>query len=155
MRASEAIPRNIYKNARKVAGLTQERWAEAVGVSPDSIRGYESGAVIPSDETVRIMAEISGLTPLAYWHIVNKSGLAADLLPDVEHLPLPQAVLQLLRAIADFRDDYGRLIDLAADGKITPEEQQDWLGIRNRLDRVVKAALQVKVAEGGDGNACG
>ena len=64
MRTREQIPRNIYKNARKVAGLTQERWAEAVGVCPDTIRGYESGEVIPPDETVKIMAEISGLKPL-------------------------------------------------------------------------------------------
>ena len=73
MQTSERPPRNIYKTARKVAGLTQERWAEAVGVSVDSIRGYETGAVVPADETVRAMAEISGLSPLAYWHLCNKA----------------------------------------------------------------------------------
>ena len=147
----EQQPRNIYKTARTVAGLTQERWAEAVGVSVDSIRGYEAGAVIPADETVRAMSEISGLAPLSYWHLCNKSTLAADMLPDVEQLPLPQAVVQLLVAIEQFGEDHGNLLAMAADGKISADEALEWQGIKKRLDLVVKAALQVKVAEGGDG----
>ena len=129
--------------------MTQERWAEAVGVSVDSIRGYEAGNVIPADETVKSMSEISGLAPLSYWHLCNKSALAADVLPDVEQLPLPQAVVQLLVAMSEFVEDHGNLLVLAADGKITPDEQVEWEGIKNRLDKVVRAALTVKVAEGG------
>ena len=151
MTTSERPPRNIYKTARKVAGLTQERWAEAVGVSVDSIRGYETGAVIPADETVRAMAEISGLSPLAYWHLCNKSALAADTLPEVEQLPLPQAVLQLLCAMDEFQRSNDALIALAADGKITPDETEDWSYIKKSLNAIVQAAIQVKVAEGGGG----
>jgi transcriptional regulator with XRE-family HTH domain len=147
----EQKPRNIYKTARQVAGLTQERWAEAVGVSVDSIRGYEAGNVIPADETVKAMSEISGLAPLSYWHLCNKSTLAADVLPDVEQLPLPQAVVQLLVAISEFAEDHASLLGLAADGKVSPDEAVEWEGIKKRLDRVVKAAMQVKIAEGGDG----
>lgn len=146
----EQKPRNIYKTARTVAGLTQERWAEAIGCSVDSVRGYEAGTQMPSDEIVRAMSEISGLSPLSYWHLCRKSTLAADVLPEVEHLPLPQAVLQLLCAIADFAEDHSQLIKLAADGKITGDEAFEWEGIKKRLDQVVKAALQVKIAEGGD-----
>lgn len=145
----EQKSQNIYKTARIVAGLTQERWAEAVGVSPDSIRGYESGAVIPHDETVRAMCEISGLAPLGYWHLAGKSRLAADTLPQVARLPLPQAVVQLLCAVADFTDDHPGLIRMAADGQITADEVCEWEGIKARLDAVIRAAIQVKVAEGG------
>lgn len=147
----ETKPRKIYKTARAVAGLTQERWAEALGVSVDSIRAYENGAVVPSDETVRAMSEISGLAPLAYWHLCNKSRLAAETLPDVEQLPLPQAVIQLLCAINEFRAMHGDLLDLAADGRITGDELAIWDNIVARLDRVIAAAIQVKVAEGGGG----
>ena len=51
---------NIYRNARITAGLTQERWAEYLGISPDSVRKYEGGEMQPSDEIVLRMAEISG-----------------------------------------------------------------------------------------------
>lgn len=149
MRTMEAKPRNIYKTARTVAGLTQERWAEAVGVSVDSIRVYENGSVIPTDETVRAMSEISGLAPLSYWHLCNKSTLAAETLPEVEHIPLPQAVVQLLCAIGDFDDNHRSLVKMAADGKISAGEAMEWEGIKKRLDAVIRAAIQVKVAEGG------
>ena len=149
MRTSDQPPRNIYKNARKYAGLTQERWAEAVGVAPCTIRSYESGEVIPADETVKIMAEVSGQPILCYWHMCNKSALAADTLPEVEQLPLPQAVVQLLCAIKQFSDYHSDLLEIAADGKVTTIEAAAWENIVARLDAVIRAAIQVKVAEGG------
>ena len=147
----EQQPRNIYKTARRFAGLTQERWAEAIGVSVDSVRCYENGSVIPADATVAAMCEISNHAALGFWHLRNKSPLAAETLPDVEQLPLPQAVIQLLCAINDFKEYHGGLLELAADGKITTNEIGYWSQIIARLDAVIRAAIQVKVAEGGGG----
>lgn len=141
--------RNDYKTARKFAGLTQERWAEAIGCSVRSIRDYETGVQIPPDDIVLSMCEISGHVAVAYWHMRNKSPLAAEVLPEVEQLPLPQAVVQLLCAINNFKDYHGDLLSLAADGKITTSEAAAWENIVARLDAVIRAAIQVKVAEGG------
>ena len=141
--------RNDYKTARRFAGMTQERWAEAIGCSVDSVRAYETGARTPSDDVVVSMCEISGHAPLAYWHLRSRSPLAADVLPDVEHIPLPQAVMQLLCAIGDFDDNHRSLVKMAADGKIDAGEAMEWEGIKKRLDAVIRAAIQVKVAEGG------
>ena len=149
MRTMDQQPRNIYKTARRFAGMTQERWAEAVGVSVDSIRCYENGSVLPSDATVAAMCEISNHAALGFWHLRNKSPLAAGTLPEVDQLPLPQAVVQLLCAINDFKDYHGDLLTLAADGKITTSEAAAWENIVARLDAVIRAAIQVKVAEGG------
>lgn len=146
-------PRNIYKSARAVAGLTQERWAEAIGCSVESVRGYEAGTQLPGDETVRAMAEISGLTALCYWHLCRKSTIAAQELPEVELLPLPQAVLELVVSMDDFARTNGELMRVAADGRISPDETGTWADIRRRLDAVVRAAIQVKYAEGGGTDA--
>lgn len=151
MRTIEPKPGNIYYTARRFAGFTQERWAEAVGVSVDSIRCYENGSVIPSDATVSAMCEISNHTALGYWHLRNKSPIAADALPEVEQLPLPQAVIQLLCAVNEFKDLHGDLLALAADGRITGDELAIWDNIVARLDSIIRAAIQVKVAEGGGG----
>ena len=35
--------RNIYKKARRSAGLTQEAAAERLGISVESVRAYETG----------------------------------------------------------------------------------------------------------------
>lgn len=141
--------RNDYKTARRFAGMTQERWAEAIGCSVDSVRAYETGARTPSDDVVVSMCEISGHATLAYWHLRSRSPLAAGVLPDVDQLPLPQAVLQLLVAIGDFKEMHGDLLELAADGKIAGEELVVWENIVARLDKIIQAAIQLKVAEGG------
>lgn len=121
-----------------------------IGCSPDSVRNYEAGTQIPGDDIVRAMCEVSGMGILAYWHLCRKSALAADMLPEVDRLPLPQAVVQLLCAIGDFDDNHRTLVKMAADGKISAGEAMEWEGIKKRLDAVIRAAIQVKVAEGGD-----
>ena len=146
----ERESRNIYKTARTVAGLTQERWAEAIGVSVDSVHNYEAGTQTPSDEIVRAMSEISGLAPLSYWHLCHKSELAADMLPEIRTVPLPQAVCALVSRMQDFvLGSPDALLHMAADGRIDEMEQADYARIMDDLDGIIQAALQLKYAEGG------
>ena len=98
---------NIYYNARKTAGMTQARWAEMLGVAEESVRRYEAGTMMPADDIVLRMADLSGLQILGTWHLRLKSAVAADVLPEVQRLPLAQAVVQLLDAIDDFTEIAG------------------------------------------------
>ena len=88
--------RNIYQNARRTAGLTQERWAEVLGITPEAVRQYERGVITPQDDIVLRMAEVAGQHIICYWHLLNKSRVAAQLLPDLQEKELPEAVLSLL-----------------------------------------------------------
>lgn len=141
---------NIYKNARSAAGLTQERWAELLGVSTESVRLYETGKYLPSDEIVTRMSEVAVMPVLCYWHLKNKSGVANDLLPDVDTVPLPQAVLQLLVEIRNFKEDLDTLLVIAADGYIDNSEQDRFAEIIDSLDGIIKSAWTVKYSEGGE-----
>lgn len=134
---------NIYKNARQVAGLTQERWAEALGLATDTIRRYENGERMPDDDTVKMMAELSGLAPLAYWHLCRKSA-AADELPKVERVPLPEAVLRLLVRIKELQPDIDLLMKIASDSAVDPSERTDFDMIVEELSGLVSAALEVR-----------
>ena len=143
---------NIYRNARQTAGLTQERWAEALGLSVEAVRQYETDRILPSDGVVARMAELAMLPPLGYWHLRHKSELAAAELPPVERLPLAQAVVQLLAAMRDFeaahRED--QLITLAADGRVDLGEEARFKAIVRDLYGIVQAALQIDYAEKGE-----
>ena len=141
--------RNIYENARRTAGMTQERWAEALGISDSAVRQYEAGDITPSDEVVRRMIEVSMLPPLGYWHLCRKSDLAADMLPSVERLPLAQAVVQLLARIRDFDKQHhdDTLLEIAADGKIDDTEMPQYKQIVRDLQGIIQAALQIDFAE--------
>lgn len=140
--------RNIYQDARRTAGLTQERWAELLGISADAVRQYETDRILPSDEVVLRMAEAAGQQIICYWHLIHKSRVAASLLPELDRKRLPEAVLSLLVAVRNFQDDGMReLTRIAADGKISPEEQADYIAAIKQLQSVVREALHLQFAE--------
>lgn len=139
---------NIYRNARKTAGFTQERWAEYLGISTEAVRQYEGAVIMPSDEVVLKMAEVSGMPILAYWHLVRKSRLAAQILPDLnEQKGLPEAVLGLMVAMDAFREGGMRdLVRIAADGKINSEEAEDFDRALDQLRELMRRVYEMTYA---------
>lgn len=135
--------RNIYRNARQTAGLTQERWAEQLGISVEAVRQYEAGIIMPGDEIVLAMAEISGQLILPYWHLTRKSRIAGRILPELEEQQaLAEAVLGLLIQIDEFRDKGLRsLMQIAADGKVDETERAAYRGALDQLQQLVKQAF--------------
>ena len=136
---------NIYRNARITAGLTQERWAEYLGISPDSVRKYESGEMMPAEDILLMMADISGLKILPYWHLSQKSRIAGEILPTLEEQPaLPQAVLGLLIAIENFQERGMRdLMRIASAGKVSAAEIIPFGQALAQLSEMVRSAYAV------------
>lgn len=140
--------RNLYFNARRTAGLTQERWAEALGISVESVRLYESGANMPSDEIALRMAEVAGQQIICYWHLLQKSKAAAQLLPQLEKKPLPESVLNLLVKMHGFLEDGMQdMARIAADGHVDQEERKAYNRAMQQLRELLAAGMCVEYAE--------
>ena len=59
---------NLYQRARLSTGMSQERAAELLGLSPESLKQYEGGKTVPKDETVaKIMTTEYVQNELANW----------------------------------------------------------------------------------------
>ena len=140
--------RNIYLNARKTAGLTQERWAELLGISAEAVRQYESGKILPADDIALTMSEVTCKPIFCYWHLQNKSRVAAAILPELDEKRLPEAVLTLIDAIYDFADDRvdRELIDIARDGVISEDEKERFDRIVEKIRTITSAAMVVSCA---------
>ena len=65
---------NIYKTARIKAGKTQEGAAEAIGISVESIKAYESYSRLPPAEIVDRMCIVYDALYLDYQHNRIASG---------------------------------------------------------------------------------
>ena len=141
---------NIYRQARETAGMTQQRWAEMLGVSTEAVKQYEAGGYTPADDVVLSMADLSGLQILGTWHLRRKSAIGAGVIPDVERLPLPQAVVQLLAAIQTFeqRHHADALLIISADGHVDAEEEPRFKECVRDLHPLIQAAMQIDYAEG-------
>ena len=140
---------NIYFNARKAASLTQERWAEFLGISPEAVRQYENGIIMPGEDILLQMADISGMKILPYWHLSRKSRLAASILPELEEQRgLPEAVLGLLIQIEAFQDNGMKaLIRIAQDGHVAEEELPEFEKAVQQLRELVRSAFALGYAK--------
>jgi len=139
----------IFKNARNTAGLTQERWAETLGVSVDAVQNYEYGRNFPTEETVLLMADISGYKILPYQYMSMKSRIGSEILPELdERVNLPKAVLRLMVVLKDLQDLWTpKLMRMAADGKITEDEAAQFKSCMNQLTELTKCVYDLKYAE--------
>ena len=134
----------IYQIARQSAGYTQEKAAELIDVSVESIRAYESTRRPPDNVVVR-MIEVYGTPHLAYQHL-KSSELGQRYIPKLEIRDLPTALLRLQKEATEaikHRDD---LIGMACDGVITEAERPHWDAILEELDDVSEAIMALKFA---------
>ncbi len=141
--------RNIYKTARQVAGLTQERAAEMLGISVRSLADYELGVRIPPNYVVDSMVTTYNSQLLGIQHLRESANMARSILPEVQEMRLPEAVLTLIDAIYDFADDRldRELIDIARDGVITGDEKERFDRIVEKIRMITAAAMVVSCAK--------
>lgn len=133
---------NLYQRARLSTGLTQERAAELLGLSPESLKQYEGGKTVPKDETVAKMVEVYHLPWLALEHAQATDTLGV--VPEVTPRPLPMASIALRNRLQDATGRLDALLRIAEDGIIDEKERPDFDAICRDLDGIVGAALQVK-----------
>lgn len=141
--------RNIAKIGRTFAGMTQERWGEALGYSVRTVSAWESGEQpLPSEAVIR-MVDVTGQQVLAYWYLVDSLGAGASLIPDVEVTALPQAVLSLMRRLRDFgrKERVDALINMAEDGRIDAGERGTYDDIMHELDDIMQAVMALRFAK--------
>lgn len=140
--------KNIYKTARQQAGLTQERAAEKLGISVESIKAYENYSRIPPSHVVDGMCIIYGAIYLAYQHNRITSG-EVKVVPEVEVLDLPRAALKLINRVLEFADrrQDKTLMKIAEDGKVDEAERPVFEAIVADLDELIRAAMEVKISQ--------
>ena len=144
--------RNIYMIARKAAGFTREAAAAMLNVSVRCLADYESGIRTPPGDIVESMVDCYRTPHLALQHLRATNTTARRIIPDTAGQALPEAVLQLIGKIYAFADDHRdrQLIQIAADGVISPEERPDFDRITEELDAIIQAAFAVAYNEGGN-----
>lgn len=139
--------RNIYQIAREATGFTQERAAELIDVSVESLRAYEGDKRTPPDKVVIKMIEIYDARYLAYQHLKTSAEVGQTYLPAIELKDLPTAILRLLKEVNDFIACKDELINITCDGVITDDEKERWNVILKELEDVEKSILTLKYAK--------
>lgn len=132
---------NLYQRARLSTGLTQERAAELLGLSVESLKQYEGGKTVPKDETVARMVEVYRLPWLALEHAQATDTLGV--MPEVEPRPLPLASIALRNRLHDATGRLDALLRIAEDGIIDDKERPEFDDIVLELRETMTAIYQV------------
>ena len=136
----------IYQKARKTTSLTQEQAAEQLDISVESVKAYELGGRLPPNATVARMVQIYGTPWLAMEHL-QATEAPLEVLPPVKVQGLPTATLFLIDKATALSDEYRKLVQIAADGRIDESEVSDFEAIKAAIWDVIQAGYQVLYTE--------
>lgn len=139
--------RNIYKTARRAAGLTQEAAAEKLGISVESVRAYETGGRIPPNEIVELMVICYNAQHLAYQHLQETNDLMSRVVPELTERDMLKVCVRIYNRIRRISNqgELDKLLTIAEDGVIDEGERQEFDHILDELREIIKSGLELSV----------
>lgn len=144
--------RNIYKTARNVAGYTQENAAERLDISVESLRSYENGLRTPSNEVVDLMVICYNTQHLAYQHLRESNCIARRIVPSLEERSIMEVAMRIHNRFKAFEKKCSieRLLTIAEDNTISPEEREEFDSIVLDLREIVRTGMELEVYNSGE-----
>lgn len=135
-RVSTKKNKNIYQISRENAGLTREK-AEAVMdyINADRIVRIENGSPVQPDE-VLTMAKCYKQPELSNYYCSHECPIGQQYIPEIKIKDLSQIVLETVTTLNSLEMEKNRLMEIAVDGKISPDELEDFKKISEKLSRI-------------------
>lgn len=147
-KASTKENKNIYQLARENAKLTRDRVEEITNgkLTSSRVEKIENESSTARPEEVTWMAEAYNDPKLCNYYCTRECKIGEKYVPKVETIhDLPQITIELLSNLNALNRDKDRLIDIAADGKISEDELMDFNLFRKHLDEMSLAIETLKL----------
>lgn len=136
-RASIKDNKNRYQLVREELGLSRERASELLEtVSPERLEKIENERSAPHPDEVLLMSQKYRKSSLCNYYCSNQCPIGQQYVPEVQVKELSAIVLEMLASLNAVQKQKDRLIEIAADGKISREEIDDFIYIQEELERI-------------------
>ena len=136
-RTSTKENKNSYQLAREELGLTREKASELLEtIAPERIEKIENERTVPRPDEVLTMAEKYKRPSLCNCYCSQQCPIGQRYVPFVTRRELPTIILEMLASLNAMNSKKERLIEIAADGKISNDEIDDFIHIRQELERI-------------------
>ena len=140
--------KNVYQQARDDLDLSRAAVEEKSNgiLSASRIEKIENGSLNAHPEDVVLMAEIYNKPELCNYFCTKECQIGRKYVPEVQTIhDLPQITMELLSNINSLNRDKDRVIDIAADGKISEDERKDFETFRQHLGEMSLAIETLKL----------
>lgn len=146
---------SIYFQCRILAAKTNENIksresaAEYFGVSVSSMANYERGITIPPLDLVLMMAEEYNAPQLRNLYCMNQCPLGKGQPISAELKTLEAVTVGIVAKLDqnDVDDMKKQLLDIAEDGKVSPDEEVDFKEISLALDKLAVAISELRLVK--------
>lgn len=136
-RKSTRENKNIYQVSRENAGLSREAAAEKLQfISSDRIEKIEYETSSPHPDEVLAMADCYRNPSLCNYYCSHECPIGQEYVPEVQVKDLSRITLEVLAGLNSLEKERDRLVEITVDGRISPEEMQDFLRIQESLERM-------------------
>ena len=136
-RVSTKENKNIYQTTREGLKLTREAASELLEtIAPERIEKIENERTMPHPDEVLVMAQKYKQPSLCNYYCANQCPIGQQYVPEIKVKDLSQIVLEMLASLNAVHRQKDRLIEIAADGKISGEEIDDFIYIQEELERI-------------------
>ncbi|QUO38663.1 XRE family transcriptional regulator [Dysosmobacter sp. Marseille-Q4140] len=136
-RVSTKENKNIYQTTREALRLTREAAGELLEtIPPERIEKIENERSLPHPDEVLTMADKYKQPGLCNYYCANQCPIGQEYVPEVQIKDLSQIVLEMLASLNSMNRRKERLIEITADGVISDDELEDFIHIREELERI-------------------
>ena len=136
-RVSTKENKNIYQTTREALHLTRETAGELLEtIPPERIEKIENERSLPHPDEVLTMADKYKQPGLCNYYCANQCPIGQEYVPEVQIKDLSQIVLEMLASLNSMNRRKERLIEITADGVISDDELEDFIHIREELERI-------------------
>ena len=138
--------KNIYQISRENMEYSREAAAEKLGfISSDRIEKIENERTLPHPEEVLAMADCYKNPSLCNYYCSHECPIGQEYVPEVVAKDLSVITLEMLSTLNTLSREKDRLIDIAADGRISDDEIPDFLRIKENLENMSLAIDSLKL----------
>ena len=136
-RVSTKENKNIYQLTREGLKLSREAASELLeSIPPERIEKIENERSLPHPDEVLVMSDKYKQPSLCNYYCANQCPIGQEYVPEVQVKELSSIVLEMLASLNAVHKQKDRLIEIAADGKISGEEIDDFIYIQEELERI-------------------
>lgn len=129
--------KTLYQLTRESLNLTREAAAQRSGfLAPERIEKIENRRSNPHPEDILALARVYRKPHLCNHYCANECPIGKIYVPEVRERELSSVVLEILASLNSIEKHKERLIEITADGDISPDEYEDFSVIQQQLERV-------------------
>ncbi len=136
-RSSTKENKTPYQLRREELGYSREKASDILeGIQPERIEKIESRKSLAHPEEILMMSNAYKKPGLCNYYCSNECPIGKEYVPEIKENNLSQIVLEMVASLNKIQGSKDRLIEIASDGKINNDEIQDFILIRENLEKI-------------------